>query len=165
MTVKTFGFVLLVLLLFYIFSSCCIRQKEAVFNETKEIELVRQSIDNVIGWAVSKDFSLFFGSIATDSSFISVTPYERVKFGFNEVRKDSGFWGSPHFKAIRHELRNMHIQFSQSKDVAWFFCYLDDINEWKGQPASWENARWTGVLEKRNGKWIIVQQHFSFASN
>lgn len=162
---KTFGFVLLVLLLFYIFSSCCIRQKEAVFNETKEIELVRQSIDNVIGWAVSKDFSLFFGSIATDSSFISVTPYERVKFGFNEVRKDSGFWGSPHFKAIRHELRNMHIQFSQSKDVAWFFCYLDDINEWKGQPASWENARWTGVLEKRNGKWIIVQQHFSFASN
>jgi hypothetical protein len=61
--VKTFGFVLLVLLLFYIFSSCCIRQKEAVFNETKEIELVRQSIDNVIGWAVSKDFSLFFGSI------------------------------------------------------------------------------------------------------
>jgi len=162
--VKTLGFVPLVLLLFYIFSSCCIRQKEAVFNETKEIELVRQSIDNVIGWAVSKDFSLFFGSIANDSSFISVTPYERVKFGFNEVRKDSGFWGSPHFKAIRHELRNMHIKFSQSKDVAWFFCYLDDINEWKGQPANWINARWTGVLEKRNGKWIVVQQHFSFAA-
>ena len=22
---------------------------------------------------------------------------------------------------------------------------------------------WTGVLEKRNGSWVIVQQHFSFA--
>jgi hypothetical protein len=163
--VKTFGFVPLVLLLFYIFPSCCIRQKEAVFNETKEIELVRQSIDNVIGWAVSKDFSLFFGSIANDSNFISVTPGERVKFGFDEVKKDTAFWASPNFKAIKHELRDLRINFSHNKDVAWFFCYLDDINEWKGQPANWINARWTGVLEKRNGKWIVVQQHFSFASN
>lgn len=40
---------------------------------------------------------------------------------------------------------------------------LDDINEWKGQPANWENTRWTGVLEKRDNNWIIVQMHFSFA--
>ena len=40
---------------------------------------------------------------------------------------------------------------------------LDDMNEWKGQPANWENTRWTGVTEKRDGKWVIVQQHFSFA--
>jgi len=154
--------------LFFIFMllpSCRINESKEVYNESEEIQLVEQTINNIFGWIVNKDFDLFYGSIANDSDFISVTPYERVKFGFNEVRKDSGFWGSPHFKAISHELRNMHIQFSQSKDVAWFFCYLDDINEWKGQPASWENARWTGVLEKRNGKWIIVQQHFSFASN
>jgi len=47
--------------------------------------------------------------------------------------------------------------------VAWWYCMLDDINEWDGQPASWENTRWTGVLEKREGKWVIVQMHFSFA--
>jgi hypothetical protein len=34
---------------------------------------------------------------------------------------------------------------------------------WDGQPANWENTRWTGVLEKRGGRWVIVQQHFSFA--
>jgi len=49
--------------------------------------------------------------------------------------------------------------------VAWFFCILDDINEWKGQPATWENTRWTGVLEKRDGRWVTVQQHFSFAND
>jgi hypothetical protein len=27
------------------------------------------------------------------------------------------------------------------------------------------NTRWTGVLEKREGKWLIVQMHFSFASD
>jgi hypothetical protein len=29
----------------------------------------------------------------------------------------------------------------------------------------WKDTRWTGVLEKRNGKWLIVQMHFSFASD
>jgi hypothetical protein len=48
--------------------------------------------------------------------------------------------------------------------VAWFFCILDDINEWKGQPANWENTRWSGVLEKRSGRWVMAQQHFSFAA-
>lgn len=143
--------------------SCNIKHAEQVFDEDKEFQLVKKSIDNVIGWAVNKDFNLFYGSIANDSDFISVTPYERVKFGFNEVKKDSSFWGSPYFKAIRHELHDLHINFSESKDVAWFFCYLDDINEWKGEPANWENTRWTGVLEKREGRWVIVQQHFSFA--
>jgi len=164
MTMEKTGSVLLAIILVCVLSSCRIRQKELVLDERKEYEQVRQSIDNVIGWAVTKDFNLFFGSIANDSNFISVTPGERVKFGFDEVKKDTAFWASPYFKAIRHELRDLHIHFSQNKDVAWFFCYLDDINEWKGEPANWENARWTGVLEKRNGKWVVVQQHFSFAS-
>jgi ketosteroid isomerase-like protein len=144
--------------------SCNNNTAEKEFDEVNERKLVKQSVDNVIGWAVNKDFNMFYGSIANDSDFISVTPYAKVKFGFNEVRKDSTFWGNPDFRAIRHELRDLHIHFSKSGDVSWFFCYLDDINEWKGEPANWENARWTGVLEKRNGRWIVVQQHFSFAS-
>lgn len=130
--------------------------------DTRELAEVEKTINNVFGWAINKDFDLFYGSIANDSDFISVTPYNRVKFGFEEVRKDSSFWGSPNFKAIRHELHNLKIKFSRSADVAWFYCVLDDINEWKGQPANWEKARWTGVLEKRDGKWRVVMQHFSF---
>ena len=68
------------------------------------------------------------------------------------------------FQYVRHELKDLTINISNSSDVAWWYCVLDDINTWNGQPANWENARWTGVLEKREGSWIIVQQHFSFAS-
>lgn len=143
--------------------SCQPAQKREFLDETSEIKIVKESIDNVMAWAINKDFDLFFRTIANDSDFISVTPYKRVKFGFEEVKKDTGFWASPNFRAVRHELRDLRIHFSSSKDVAWFFCYLDDINEWKGQPANWENARWTGVLEKRKGRWRMVQQHFSFA--
>lgn len=133
-------------------------------KKTNDLKAVEQAIHNVFGWAVKKDFDLFFQTIADDSSFISVTPYNRVKFGFNEVRKDSAFWGSPHFKAIRHEINDLRIRFSRSGDVAWFYCVVSDFNEWKSQPANWINVRWTGVLEKRKGKWRVVQQHFSFAS-
>ncbi len=129
-------------------------------NQLKAVEKV---INNVFGWAINKDFDLFFQTIADDSDFISVTPYNRVKFGCNDVKKDTAFWGSPYFKAIRHELHDLRIHFSKSGDVAWFYCTVDDINEWKGEPANWENVRWTGVLEKRKGKWQVVQQHFSWA--
>jgi len=131
--------------------------------KTNDLQAVEQAIHNVFGWAVNKDFNLFFQTIADDSNFISVTPYNRVKFGIKDVKKDSTFWGSPHFKAIRHEVRDLRIQFSSSGDVAWFYCIVDDINEWKGAPANWENVRWTGVLEKRKGKWRVVMQHFSWA--
>mgnify|MGYP001411197382 FL=1 len=39
---------------------------------------------------------------------------------------------------------------------------LDDHAEWNGQPTGWDDCRWTGVLEKRGGRWLVVQMHFSF---
>ena len=63
-----------------------------------------------------------------------------------------------------HTITDLNVTLSRSGDVAWFSCMLDDMNTWKGQPANWENTRWTGVLEKRDGRWVLVQQHFSFAS-
>ena len=156
---------LLLLAVFNLFQCKINTQNENTkFTENEEYIAVEKAIHNVFGWAVNKDFDLFFSTISNDSNFISVTPYNRVKFGFNAVRKDSSFWGSPNFKALRHEVRNLKIQFSASGDVAWFYCMVDDFNEWKGEPANWENVRWTGVLEKRKGKWRVVQQHFSFAS-
>jgi len=94
---------------------------------------------------------------------LEVHPGNRVVRGISEFRKSENFWMNPDFKAIRYEVRDLNIQVSRSGTVAWWYCILDDINEWKGQPANWENTRWTGVTEKRDGNWVIVQQHFSFA--
>jgi len=132
------------------------------FDKAKETEAVTRAINNVFGWAVTKDFDLFFGTIADDADFISVTPYDRVKIGVEDVRQDTAFWADSKFKAIRHEVTDLKIVFSRSGEVAWFYGMLDDINEWDGQPANWEKVRWTGVLEKREGTWRVVQQHFSW---
>jgi ketosteroid isomerase-like protein len=133
-------------------------------NET-ERKIVEKTISSVIGWVRDKNLDLLYGVIAHDTSYISVSPRSRVVKKFEDVKQNVPFWMSPEFKYVRHEMKDLRITFSRGGDVAWFYCVLDDINTYKGEPASWENTRWTGVLEKRDGKWVVVQQHFSFASN
>ena len=149
-------------LILVIFSCTDVQEKLNDGKLQEEKKNIENAINNVIGWAVNKDFDLFFNTISNDSNFVSVTPYDRVKFGFKDVLNDTAFWASPNFKAIRHEIHDLKINISNSGEVAWFYCRLDDINTWKGNPANWENIRWTGVLEKRNGAWRVVQQHFSW---
>ena len=69
------------------------------------------------------------------------------------------------FKATGFDVRDMRVNLSRSGDVAWYSAILDDFGEFRGKAYSWVNTRWTGVLEKRDGNWVIVQMHFSFASD
>ena len=131
--------------------------------EDGEKARIEQAIRDAIGWAKDKDFGLLYGVIAGDPDFLEVHPDGAVVKGIDEFKKAEALWRSPDFKAVRFEVRDLRIKLARSGDVAWFFAILDDINEWKGRPANWENTRWTGVLEKRDGRWVMVQQHFSFA--
>ena len=133
-------------------------------NTENEKVLIENAINNSIGWAKTKDLDLLYGIIVNDSNFLEVHPDGKVVKGFDDFKKAETFWMNPDFKAVRYQIKDLKINISESGSVAWWFCILDDINEWKGQPASWENTCWTGVLEKRDGKWRIVQQHFSFAN-
>ena len=71
----------------------------------------------------------------------------------------------PRFKATGFDIRDLRIDFSPLGDTAWWSCILDDLYEWEGRPGAWKDTRWTGVLEKRAGRWLIAQMHFSFASD
>ncbi|MFC1784818.1 nuclear transport factor 2 family protein [Candidatus Neomarinimicrobiota bacterium] len=132
------------------------------FNEEKEIEKITNVIDSNIGWFKDKDFELLYSTVAKDSNYLSVHPRDKIVRGYDQFLENSEIFKSPEFLYVRHEIKDLKISISKSKDVAWFYCILDDINTWKGQPANWENVRRTGVLEKRESEWVIVQQHFSF---
>ena len=162
---KNYSFNLYLCIAVVLVLSVSCQQESDTFNIEAEKLLVEKAIHNSIGWAKNKDIELLYSIIANDTNYIEVHPRDRVVKGFKEFKKAEEFWMSPDFKAIRYEIKDLKINFSESGDVAWFFCMLDDINEWKGQPVSWENTRWTGVLEKRENKWTIAQMHFSFASN
>jgi len=142
----------------------CINQTKPVeIDKSNEIALIEKAIHGSIGWAKNKDFKLLYSIIANDSNYLEVDPNPEIIRGFDEFKKNEVFWGNPNFRAIRYEIRDLKISVSECGTVAWYYCVLDDINEWKGKPAEWRDTRWTGVLEKREGRWVIVQMHFSFA--
>ncbi len=144
------------------FLSCDI--KETKPDIAKEKEIIAETVSDCIGWFKDKDFDRLFSIVAKDSNYISVHPTDRVIRGYDTFVKNADIFRNPDFVYVRHELKDLKITLSESGKTAWYYCRLYDINSYKGEPANWENARWTGVLEKRDGKWVIVQQHFSFAT-
>jgi len=148
-----------------VISACRSGNQPQKIARAAEIAAIEKSIHAAIGWAKNKDIRLLYSVISDDSSYIEVDPGEGVILGFQEFKKNEAFWMHPDFKAVRYDIRDLRVNMSRSGDVAWFYCMLDDVNEWKGRPASWMNTRWTGVLEKRDGLWRIVQMHFSFAKD
>lgn len=140
--------------------SCTVEQNRN--SELAESEITRV-IHASIGWAANKDTTLLYGSFAHDSELFWFSPRDDgTNHGFAAfVETTEGFFLKDEFRAVKYEIRDLHITISRSGDVAWYRARLDDFNEWKGQPANWEDVRWTGVLEKRDGRWVIVQMHFS----
>jgi hypothetical protein len=143
--------------------SCQSIQEQKAIRHLAEIDSVSTAIHNSIAWAGNKDFKLLYSIIANDSNYLEVDPNPKIIRGFEQFKNNEPIWRSADFKGVRYDIRELKITFSERGDVSWFYCILDDVNEWKKKQVSWINTRWTGVLEKRNGKWVIVQMHFSFA--
>ena len=129
----------------------------------KEKESIENCLNNVFGWSKSKDIDVFINSISADILFISITPYNKVVNFPKGIKKNKKIWLDPRFIAIDHKIEDLKVNVSKSGNNAWFYCKLHDYNKWDGKDISWENIRWTGILEKRNNEWKLVQQHFSFA--
>ncbi len=58
--------------------------------------------------------------------------------------------------------KNTTVRHNSSGDVAWYSQLIDHCPETKGDDICLEGFRHTGVVEKRDGKWLIVQSHISF---
>jgi hypothetical protein len=127
---------------------------------------ISQVIHKSIGWALTKDKDLLYRSVAKDSDFFIFHPDSNTIVGFEAFRElVEGLFMHKDFKATDYAIRDLRINVSRSGETAWYAAVLDDFGEWQGRPTIWKDARWTGVLEKRDCDWVIVQMHFSFASD
>jgi len=131
-------------------------------GETARIErIVRDSI----AWALTKDRPLLESIIVHDEAYTCFHPEGLVPVrGYQQFEGGFNLWMDDRFVATRTDVRQFHCQFSQSGDVAWWAAILDDCFTWDGEAGCWADTRWTGVLEKRDGRWAIMQMHFSFSA-
>jgi hypothetical protein len=125
---------------------------------------IERTIRAAIGWALAKDRPLLEGAMAHDDRLFIFNPDAGSTVGWKQFYKGFDSWMNARFRVSRYEIRNLRLDISLSGTVAWWSCILDEFASWDGRPIIWKDARWTGVLEKRAGRWLIVQMHFSFAS-
>ena len=132
----------------------------------KEKEKIAKVIRDSIEWALTKDRKLQESTMAKDENlFYYWTHSDKPVIGWEEHVKLFKIWMDPKFKATHTEVRDLRINFSLSGDVVWYSATLDDLGEWDGKVIGDKDIRWTGVLEKREGKWLIVQMHASLAAD
>ena len=135
-------------------------------DRAKERAAVERAIRDSIGWALTKDRPLLERVIAHDAGLFIFHPDSKsTVVGWDAFARNFAFWMDPRFKATSFDVRDLRITFSPAGDIAWYSAMLDDLAEWDGKPGGWRDTRWTGVLERRDGTWVIVQMHFSFASD
>lgn len=92
-----------------------------------------------------------------------------LSFGTAPTEHHAGWteWKTAHleqFEAIdKADIRskNLKVYISQTGDVAWFANVTDWTMVIQGEALVMHNVRITGVLEKRNSEWKIVQIHAS----
>jgi hypothetical protein len=122
---------------------------------------VKHAIEQSIGWAVEKDFEAMYRLWADNMFHFWLTSDSRI-IGLDNFKKYSEVWKDPDFNGTRYAFRDLRIVFSRSGDVAWYSCFLDDCGSFNGNESCLKDVFQTGVLEKRDGRWVHTLMHGSY---
>jgi ketosteroid isomerase-like protein len=140
--------------------------RDSAADPEAEKAAVEKVVRDSICWALTKDRALQESTMAHDEDlFVLWTDSKSATTGWKQYSKLYDTWMDPRFKATLTEVRDLRVHLSRSGDVAWYSATLDDLGEWDGKPVGDRDIRWTGVLEKRRGKWVVVQMHGSVAKD
>lgn len=122
---------------------------------------IKATLSKMLRAQENGDIKTFASSFAHDSQVVNIgTDLDEIWYNWSSFYE----WMSD---AIRNRKgytiteKDTHIVVSKSGDVAWYSQLLDTCYETKGEPFSLEGFRHTGVMEKRDTDWVIVQSHIS----
>jgi ketosteroid isomerase-like protein len=130
-------------------------------KDEQEILKIHSSLDTAF---LNKDIAVFERVLADD--FITSSPTGKMTNraeALEEIRKE---WANTNYKTLSATSADMKVKVSGNMAFVtgnWF---------WTGAPANDPNAephkdtgRYTGIYEKRNGKWMLVAEHWSEAQH
>jgi len=117
-------------------------EKYVVANETQNLELIREV------WGKGEDI-IVFGT----ASHEKLVGWENIS---NAIKQQ--------FKTFREtyiSVSDQVININRNANTAWFSEIMNYNFIFEGKAVSYEGIRFTGVLEKFDDKWLIVQSHLS----
>ncbi len=138
--------------------------------EEIDVEAEKAKIQSIFDQYVqawkTQDMEMFAEIFAPDEDLVVVFTDEAEPFvGWESFKDAINKW----FESLEAgsgdvSFRQQAIKVNASGTVAWVSCTEDASFIYQDQPFSVKGARVTWGLEKRNGKWVIVQAHFSLPS-
>ena len=121
-------------------------EKYVIANEDQRIDLVEEI------WADDENIV----AIGTSSDEI-LAGWKAIK---RTIQKQFDTFSNTYIS-----LTNQKINVNNTGNTAWFSAILNYNFIRDTIPMSYEGIRYTGVLERRGGKWVIVQSHMSIPAN
>ncbi len=119
---------------------------------------VKEFLENYSKAYEKKDLPAIMAMIAPDANVVFVDPGPKGRYeGPDQIKKsyENDFM---QFKSL--VTKYTWVLVAGKGDLAWFAA--DSISAVDmGEEKLNVPARWTGLLEKRQGKWLLIQSHFS----
>ena len=126
--------------------------------EKKKVKVV---LDQLIKASETKDMELLSKIYGHDSDIVIIgTDADERIVGWEKLKEvmEKQFAGT---ESSKLSVMNQSIKVHNSGMVAWFSELINWEITFKGKTDKIEGLRTTGVLEKRDGDWIIIQLHYS----
>ena len=136
-------------------------QKVEKIDIAAEKAAVKNALDQVQQAMVSENLDKFSTLVAHDNDMVSFGTDASERWVGWDALKTAMEQQNAAFDSMNMTIRDQVIKVSPAGDAAWFSELIDWSIETGGQKVNLNGARATGVLEKRAGKWLLVQMHFS----
>lgn len=121
-------------------------EKYVIAQESQDLERVQEI------WAPEQDIVIF--GTAGDEKLIG---WDEIKEAFKNQYEL--------FDEVYITVKDQKINMSEKCHTAWFSEIIDYSYTSGDEAKTYEGIRFTGVLEKRGGKWYIVQSHMSIPAD
>ncbi len=126
---------------------------------SKAEDEVKQFLENYNKAYEKKDVNALMGMIASDPGVVFADSSAKGRReGPDQIKKAL----ESEFAEVKSVATTINWILARVKgDVAWFVVEEQSMVD-TGDDKFPIPSRWSGVLEKRGGKWLLVQSHFSF---
>jgi hypothetical protein len=150
-------------LLFISFLFCCFSActTEPEANLEKEREKVLQVLDDFVRAHEERNLDLLLSCFSDKPDIVILGTDEdelwvdKVSMGQAQKRAYETF------NTIKLSIRDKILKMCTTGDQAWFYMKVNWYVESEGEQFTFDGIRTTGVLEKENDDWRIVQIHTS----
>ena len=144
-------------ILLLVCSSCSKKQ----INIETEKQKVKEVVDGLTRTLETEDMMMFDKIMAHDTDMVNFGTDVSERWVGYEALKNAVQKQFDSFENTKLTVREQVIRVHKSGEAAWF----SEIADWNviamGDTIEIKDSRFTGVLEKRNGNWVIVQFHAS----